>query len=70
VLYNLPLTASKYDTPVKICLRTNLLNANIFDFDQDLGIGKSHFDAVSFHQESTPGSISMPNFMGIHTWEV
>jgi len=48
VLYQLSLTASKYNTPVMICSRSTLLNIDIFDFDQELGIGGPHFDAAFF----------------------
>ena len=48
VLYRLSLTASKYNTPVKFCSRSTLLNADIFDLGQELGIGVSHFDTAYF----------------------
>ncbi len=42
VLYRVTLIASKGNTRVKICSRSNLINANIFDLDQELRTGVSH----------------------------
>ena len=70
VLYQRSLTTSKCNTPVKICSRSTLLNIDIFDLDQELGIEWSHFDAAFFKWESSSSSLSMPNFMRIHIGHV
>ncbi len=58
VFYHLSLNASKYNTPVKICSRSNFINANIFDFDEELGTRVTYFDAVCVKREITLRSIS------------